>query len=190
MHLFVSGWLVYGTYFREVGGEVSMQDLVEVQQRPVGQVLWNTAEGQARVVEVSKEQSRQVCGKAPVSTINTTVWPLMKYNRSPTGLTPVYYRRTELIWSTVIRERDSAEWSKVRRQLRACLATYRPAEEEQIIIMSPKKSEKWQIKVLCKCGERKLKYLLPVFLPRSHTRAGLKAQWRLEPQRLHQEVWK
>lgn len=39
------------------------------------------------------------------------------------------YRRTEFIWSTVIRERGSAELSKVRRQLRVCLATYRPAVE-------------------------------------------------------------
>lgn len=39
------------------------------------------------------------------------------------------YRRTELIWSTVMRERGCAEPSRVRRQLRACLATYRPAAE-------------------------------------------------------------
>lgn len=39
------------------------------------------------------------------------------------------YRRTAFIWSTVIRERGSAELSRVRRQLRACLATYRPAVE-------------------------------------------------------------
>lgn len=42
------------------------------------------------------------------------------------------YRRTELIWSTVIRDRGSAELSRVRRQLRVCLATYRPADEGKI----------------------------------------------------------
>lgn len=39
MHSFVSGWLVCVAYFRDVGGEVSVEDLVEVQQGSVGQVL-------------------------------------------------------------------------------------------------------------------------------------------------------
>lgn len=52
----------------------------------------------------------------------------MNDNRCPC-FTAVCYRRTELIWSTVTRERESAELSRVRRQLRVCLATYRPAEE-------------------------------------------------------------
>lgn len=41
----------------------------------------------------------------------------------------VMHRRTEFIWSTVITERGSAELLRVRRQLRVCLATYRPAVE-------------------------------------------------------------
>lgn len=45
------------------------------------------------------------------------------------SLRSVTYRRTEFIWSTVIRERGWAELSRVRRQLSACLATYRPAAE-------------------------------------------------------------
>lgn len=47
------------------------------------------------------------------------------------SLHSVMYRRTEFIWSTVTRERGSAELSRVRRQLRVCLATYRPAVEEK-----------------------------------------------------------
>lgn len=115
------------TYFRDVGGQVSIQDLVEVQQGVVGQVLWNTTEGQACVVKVSEEQGRQVCGKPPVSRINTSVTFAVRQQDS--SLHSVMYRRTEFIWSTVIRERGSAELSRVRRQLKVCLATYRPAVE-------------------------------------------------------------
>lgn len=64
---FVPGYFVCVTYFRNVRGQVSIQDLIEVQQGGVRQVLWNPAEGQACVVKVSEEQGRQVCGKPPVS---------------------------------------------------------------------------------------------------------------------------
>lgn len=42
-----------------------MQDLVELQQRSVGQVLRDAAERQAAVVQVSQQEGRQVGGEPP-----------------------------------------------------------------------------------------------------------------------------
>lgn len=58
------------TYLGDVGGVVGVQYLVELQQRAVGQVLWNAAERQAGVVQVSQQQGRQVRGKLPVTNRN------------------------------------------------------------------------------------------------------------------------
>lgn len=50
-----------------------------------------------------------------------------RYVMTASNKTSSAYRKIELILSTVIRERSSAEPSRVRRQLMACLATNRPA---------------------------------------------------------------
>lgn len=56
-----------------------------------------------------------------------TFTALDENSTSYTATIAIKYRKTELIFSTVISERRSAELSRVRRQLRACLATNRPA---------------------------------------------------------------
>lgn len=51
------------------------------------------------------------------------------------------------------------------------------------------KSKKWRFYFQTKPGIKKINHLFPVFLPRSRTRAGLKAQWQLELHWLQQEAW-
>lgn len=60
-------------YLGDVGGEVCVQDLEKLQQCTVGQVLRNTAERQAAVVQISQQQGRQVGGKLPRTRINMMV---------------------------------------------------------------------------------------------------------------------
>lgn len=53
------------SYFRNVGGNVGVQDAEELQQRIVGQILRDAADGQAGIEQISEQQRRRVGGELP-----------------------------------------------------------------------------------------------------------------------------
>lgn len=109
--------------------------------------------------------------------------------------------RIEVILSTVTRERSSAEPSRLRRQLRACLATNRPAggwkSSDTILValnifllmflsLSIHEINK---KIRERGRKHDITNLSPVSLPQSDTGGGLREQSQQEQHYLEPEVW-